>query len=85
MRYWAYLAVCLFILSGSFFIYYFARFRSGEQERLPILRLAYLLGGLGVLAFRIHRGYFSEMAVAALIMLATSYGAYELTRKYLRR
>ena len=65
------------------FVLFMVKYPHGSDIRTWGIRLSYGLGFFGVLAWRVHRGAFSEISLLTVSALLVSLVAFELSTKYL--
>jgi hypothetical protein len=72
-----------FTMATGGFVLFMVKYPHGSDIRTWGIRLSYALGFFGVLAWRVHRGAFSEISLLTVSALLVSLVAFELSTKYL--
>ncbi len=72
-----------FTMATGGFLLFMVKYPHGSEIRMWGIRLSYALGFFGVMAWRIHRGSFSELSLLTVSALLVSLVAFELSTKYL--
>jgi hypothetical protein len=77
------LSLFFFTMATGGFLLFMIKYPHGSDIRMWGIRLSYGLGFLGVLAWRVYRGSFSEISLLTVSALLVSLVAFELSTKYL--
>ena len=72
-----------FTMATGGFVLFMVKYPHGSEIRTWGIRLSYAFGFLGVLAWRVYLGAFSEISLLTVSALLVSLVAFELSSKYL--
>lgn len=76
-------SLCLFTIATAGFILSLLKYPRASQLQVWGIRLSYGMGFFGVLAMRIHQGFFGQLSLLIISSLVVSFLAFELSSRRL--